>query len=298
MKLVSHFADAFCDHNSGIVDMGNSEEKKDYVQELVHVLAALRAPGGCPWDREQTHESLKRYLVEETAELLDAIDDRDDESMKDELGDVLLQIIFHCQIASEQGRFDLQEAARCCCEKMVRRHPHVFGDSVAETPGAVVDQWEEIKKNERASRSRMSAVSGVPRHLPALHKAYKIQRKAAKVGFDWHSIHGALAKVEEELAELREALAADDEHAVSEEIGDLLFSIVNVSRFREQQAEQLLHKTVSKFEERFGKMERLLKEGCGKTPEQCTLAELETAWTEAKRLLSKSDVSCRKNRHE
>jgi len=255
----------------------------DYVQQLVDIFAQLRAPDGCPWDREQTHQSLKPYIVEETAELLDAIDEKDDEGMADELGDVLLQIVFHCQIAREEGRFDLQEAARRCCEKMIRRHPHVFGDGAVADASGVVDQWEQIKRTERAGAKRTSAVSGVPRHLPALHRASKMQKRAAKVGFEWPSVDGAIAKIDEELAEVKDALASGSDVEVSEEIGDLLFAVVNLSRFRNQCPEQLLHGTIRKFEERFHCLEELLREQ-GRTPEQSSLAEMAELWELAKRM--------------
>lgn len=255
---------------------------KDYVQELVDILARLRAPDGCPWDHEQTHQSLKQYLVEESAEFLDAVDDGDDAGMVEELGDLLLQIVFHCQIAREQGRFDIQDAARTCCEKMIRRHPHVFADSQARDAAAVLKQWEHIKKVEKGSQpDRQSAISGVPRHLPALHRAHKLQKKAAKVGFDWPNVEGVLDKIEEELREVRQALAAGNEAHVREEIGDLLFSVVNLSRFRDHLAEDVLGETIRKFETRFHRLEAQLA-AAGKAPASCSLDELEAAWQQAK----------------
>ena len=258
-----------------------SETPTDYVQQLVDILARLRAPDGCPWDREQTHGSLKRYIVEEAGELLDAIDDEDDEAMIDELGDVLLQIALQCQIARERGSFDLQTAARRCCEKMIRRHPHVFGSTEVADSADVVDQWDRIKRGERAGAEHESAVGGIPRHLPALHRAQKIQKQAAKVGFDWPSLDGVLAKIEEELAEVREALREGDEEAVAEEIGDLLFAVVNLSRFRKHHAEDLLQDTVRKFEKRFLRMEEMLAAG-GRRLEQYSLSEMDDAWERAK----------------
>lgn len=255
---------------------------EDYVRQLVDILARLRGPDGCPWDREQTHQTLRPYLVEETGELLDAIEQHDDHAMVDELGDVLLQIVLHCQIAREQERFDLQQVAKGCCEKMVRRHPHVFADADVDDASAVVDQWERIKRGEKSSEQLpLSAVSGVPRHLPALHRAHKIQSKAAKVGFEWPSVDGVLAKIDEELAELQQALESDDDDAIAEEMGDLLFAVVNLSRFRQKHAEELLHGTVRKFEDRFQRMEAALRRS-GKVPEECTLTELEALWNQAK----------------
>ncbi len=262
--------------------MGKTKkEEVDAVQELVEILARLRAPDGCPWDREQTHTSLKRFIVEETAELLDAIDEGNDDAIVDELGDVLLQVVLHSQIGKEEGRFDLQQVAKRCSEKMVRRHPHVFGTASVQDAAGVVDQWEKIKKGEKIAGARKSAVSGVPRHLPALHRADKIQRKAAKVGFNWPSVDGVLAKIEEELAEVRQALRDEDEQAISEEIGDLLFSVVNLSRFRRHSAEELLHNTIKKFERRFVRIESLL-EAEGRRPEDCSLEELDRLWDHVK----------------
>ncbi len=255
---------------------------KDWVQELVDIMARLRAPGGCPWDREQTHRSLKEYLAEESAELFDAIDDGDISGMAEELGDVLLQVIFHCQIAAESSQFDLQEVARTCCQKLIRRHPHVFADSVAETPAGVVQQWEKIKLTEKPAAARQSLLSGVPRHLPALHRAYKMQKKASKAGFDWPSIEGVIAKIDEELAEVKEALAAGDDAAVGEEIGDLLFAVVNLGRFQNRVPEELLHDTIRKFERRFNLMEEQLL-AQNRTAEASSLEELDQLWEQAKR---------------
>lgn len=254
---------------------------EDFVQKLVDILARLRAPQGCPWDAKQTHRSLKPYIVEEVAEFLDSVDAGDDHNMAEELGDVLLQIVFHCQIAAEDGRFDLQTAARLCCEKMVRRHPHVFGEATVEDADGVVDQWEAIKREEKGKQQRASAVEGVPRHLPALHRARKIQKRAAKVGFDWPAIDGVLAKIEEELLETREALEEGEREAIAEEIGDLLFSVVNLSRFCDECPEELLHGTIRKFEGRFRRMEALVEER-GKRVENCEIEELESLWQAAK----------------
>lgn len=263
--------------------MSQPDRPTDYVQELVRILARLRAEDGCPWDREQTHLSLKPYLVEESAEFLDALDDGDDHAMAEELGDILLQLVFHCQIAREDGRFDLQEAARLCCEKMIRRHPHVFGEAQADDANAVLDQWDKIKATEKGKEARASAVSGVPRHLPALHRARDIQKKAAKVGFDWPELDGVLAKIEEELQETREALRQGDSAAVAEEIGDLLFAVVNLSRFQGECPEQLLHGTVRKFQARFAAMEALIAEQ-GRSLNECDLDRMEAAWQQAKRI--------------
>ena len=257
---------------------------KDWLHELKDTMATLRAPGGCPWDREQTHTSLKRYLAEESAELFDAIDDGDDEGVKEELGDVLLQVVFHAQLAEEEQRFDLQDVARACCEKLVRRHPHVFADTNVADSAGVVQQWEEIKAEEKkdtAASDRKSALEGVPRHLPALHRAHEMQSKAAKVGFDWPALDGVLAKIDEELEEVKHALAAGDEQEIAGEIGDLLFAVVNLSRFRKQMAEELLHDTVRKFERRFRIVEDDLYQQ-NREARHCSLAELDALWDKAK----------------
>ncbi len=255
----------------------------DYVQELVAIMARLRGDDGCPWDREQDHESLKEFLAEEAAELFDAIDDQDDEGMREELGDVLLQVVFHAQIAAEQQRFDFQDVARAVCEKLVRRHPHVFADSDVDNADAVLKQWDAIKKTEKPDdEARKSALGGVPRSLPALHRAHKIQKKAAKVGFDWPSVDGVIAKIEEELAEVREAVAAGDEQHLADEIGDLLFAVVNLSRYRRHLAENLLHSTIAKFERRFAFVEEQLQKQ-GLAPEDTDLETMDEMWNEAKK---------------
>ncbi len=254
----------------------------DYIHELISILRRLRAPGGCPWDREQTHQTLKRFLVEETGELLDAIEDEDDQGMVDELGDVLLQIVFHARIAAEEGRFDIQDVARSECEKMIRRHPHVFGADQIDTAAGVVDQWEEIKQEEKGGRDRdRSAIAGVPRHLPGLHRAQKIQHKAAAAGFEWENEAGYVDKIREELREVTEALTLDRTEAIAEEIGDLMFAIVNLARRHKLEAEELMHAAIRKFDRRF----RALEEGVAGSGERiATLppAELLARWKETK----------------
>ncbi|MFC1762925.1 nucleoside triphosphate pyrophosphohydrolase [Planctomycetota bacterium] len=257
---------------------------KDGFTELVNIMTRLRGEGGCPWDRKQDHVTLKRYLIEETAELLDAIDAGDDAALEDELGDVLLQVVFHAQIAAEAGRFDAQDVARRICEKLVRRHPHVFGETEVADAEGVVTQWEAIKAEERrdAGKEHTGALQGVPGHLPALHRAYKVQKKAAKVGFDWPDVQGVIDKVREELAEVEQAMAEGNREAVMEEVGDLLFAVTNLSRFLGHFPEDALHQTVRKFEHRFAKIEAWLAER-GQGPADATLDELEALWQRAKR---------------
>jgi tetrapyrrole methylase family protein / MazG family protein len=273
-------------HKPAPMPVNKDESQKDWLAEVVRIMAKLRAGDGCPWDREQTHQSLKRYLVEESAEFLDAVDDRNDEAMRDELGDVLMQVVFHAQIAAEQKRFDMQDVARGLCEKLIRRHPHVFGQAQADTPDQVVVQWDKIKQQERKDKNsgqekRKGALHGVPRHLPALYRAQKVQDKAAKAGFDWPDAKGILDKIEEELLEVRQAMTAGDKAAAGEEIGDLLFAVAKLSRFLGHPPEDALHGTINKFDRRFARMEQWLQEQ-GKTMESCTLADLEVLWQRAK----------------
>jgi len=259
------------------------QEAKDWFGELIKLMARLRAPDGCPWDRKQTHRSMQRYLWEETAELAEAIEADDRDAIRDELGDVLLQVVFHAQMAQEAERFDAQDVARTVCEKLIRRHPHVFGQSDLRSAGEVAIQWEAIKKQERRDRgqAQAGALDGVPRTLSALHRAYKVQKKAARVGFEWPTVDGVIGKIREELDELCEALEADDQAAVAEEIGDLLFSVTNISRFLGHFPEDALHQTVHKFEHRFRCLEAWLAQE-GRIPSDCSLEELEALWQRAK----------------
>ena len=258
------------------------------VGDLVRILARLRAPGGCSWDREQTHGSLKHFMLEELGELFDAIEETDDAGIVDELGDLLMHIVFQCRIGQERGAFDLETVARCSCRKMIRRHPHVFADAQAHSPDQVLAQWESIKRRETAARERQgkatqtSALDGAPRHLPALQRAEKIQKRAARVGFDWPTLDGVLAKIEEELAEVREALSHADRDRIGAEVGDLLFAVVNLCRAQGHHAEELLHGTTREFERRFRLMEAALRE-TDRRPQDCDLAELDALWNEAKR---------------
>ncbi|HHW73094.1 MAG TPA: nucleoside triphosphate pyrophosphohydrolase [Firmicutes bacterium] len=222
---------------------------------LVSIVAKLRSPEGCPWDRAQTHASLKRYLLEEAYEFLETIDAADPQAMKDELGDVLLQVVLHAQIAAENGQFTIDDVITNLSEKLVRRHPHVFAEATAETPEEVLVNWEAIKKQEKAGAERRSILDGVPRELPALMRAEKIQKKAARVGFDWDHTHEVVEKVKEEFKELEEAAAAGSQDALEEELGDLLFAVVNLSRFLKVDPEFALQKATAKFIERFHLLE-------------------------------------------
>jgi MazG family protein len=247
------------------------------IDRLKQIVQRLRSPDGCPWDREQTHESLKPHVIEECYELIDAIDEKDDPGMQEELGDLLLQVVLHAQMASEEGRFDFDSIAEVISEKLIRRHPHVFGDTKLATSDAVLKQWDAIKRREKTDRA--SALDGVPRGLPALAKAQKIQSKAARVGFDWADAQGALLKVNEEIKELQQA---DTSEKRAEELGDLLFSVVNFARKSKLDAEDLLEAATRKFSERFRKMEALA-EFRGLDFSSLTLSEMDELWDEVKR---------------
>ncbi len=242
-------------------------------------MARLRGPDGCPWDREQTHQSIRHNLIEECYEALDALDAGKMDEFRDELGDLLLQVVFHAQMAQDAGRFDFNDVAKSISDKLVRRHPHVFGKQTAKDSLAVLAQWEAIKKKEKNSDS---IVAELPKHLPALLKADKVQRKVARVGFDWKDVDGVLAKVEEELREVKSALAAGSREQFEEELGDLLFAAVNLARFEGLQAEELLNRTIRKFTARFQQVEREVHRR-GKRLEDSTLAELDAIWESAKR---------------
>ena len=250
-------------------------------EELLMIMKRLRGPGGCPWDAEQTHKSLTRYLLEETYEVIEAIETQSPQHLKEELGDLLLQPIFHAAIAEEAGTFTMNDVIQTLCEKLIRRHPHVFGDMQIADSAAQIENWEQIKKAEKGDE-RKSALSGVPPELPALLKAQKITEKAARVGFDWEHIDQVMAKVMEELHEFEEAmLAADNEH-MEAELGDLLFAIVNLGRFLSINPEEALRKTITRFQQRFQFVEESLhaqNRHMNTTP----LKEMDLLWEEAKK---------------
>ena len=250
------------------------------IARLKAIMHRLRAPGGCPWDAEQTHASLVPHLIEETYETVDAIRRGDDADMCEELGDLLLQVVFHAEIAEGEGRFDLDAVADGISEKLVRRHPHVFGDSVADDPDAVLKQWDEIKRGEKGEAD-VPYLHGTGKGLPAIVRAAKLQKRAAKAGFDWPVETGVISKIREELLELQAAIDAQDMAAVEEELGDLLFSVVNLARFRKIDPEVLMAGANAKFERRFGEMEKALK-AAGKPIGVATLSEMEDAWIAAK----------------
>ncbi len=223
--------------------------------DLVSIMDKLRSPGGCPWDREQTHESLKRYLIEEGYEVLEAIDEGDTEALYDELGDVLLQVVFHARIGEQSGEFDISDVTTAVCSKMISRHSHIFGDAVADTPEEVVQNWEQLKKAEKGQQSHAEVLLGVPKNMPALMRSEKVQAKAARAGMEFPGIADAVEKLKEELYELEQSISGNG--CVEEECGDLLFSAVNISRLAGIEPETALQKAVDKFIKRFEMAERI-----------------------------------------
>ena len=274
----------------------------DDFDNVVSIMARLRAPGGCPWDRKQTHESLKPYLLEETYEVLETIDQGDLPKLKEELGDVLLQVLFHSQIGAEAGSFTIEDVLRVLGDKLVRRHPHVFGekgDDQSLNSDQVVHRWEEIKRAERKNAGKPdSMLQDVPKALPALLRAYQVQARAARVGFDWpdspQGLAGVFGKVTEELGELQEAVAAQPAPApptpeVEAELGDLLFSIVNLARHLKVNPEDTLRQPTNRFTDRFQYIESQAALS-GRTMADLTLDQMEAYWTEAKRALAAGAV--------
>ncbi|HEY2843181.1 MAG TPA: nucleoside triphosphate pyrophosphohydrolase [Bryobacteraceae bacterium] len=253
---------------------------------LIEIMARLRSPQGCPWDREQNFDSIKPYLLEETYEVMDAIDARDWEGLADELGDLLLQVVFFSQMAQEAGHFDVSDAIEAINSKLIRRHPHVFADGDAKTSDEVLRKWDEIKATEKAAKPKPKGLlAGVPRSLPALMEARQIAGRAAGAGFDWKNVDQVLDKLREELAELDQARTAGSQEGLQDEIGDLLFVIVNIARFLKVDPEQALRGTNSKFRRRFAHVEQGL-EAQGKSPREATIEEMEDLWQDAKRLES------------
>ena len=262
----------------------SNKEAEQKINELMEVMARLRGENGCPWDKEQTHISLKPCLLEETYELLDALDDGDPNKLRDELGDVLLQVVFHSQIATEQGRFTLPDVIGQLTEKIVRRHPYVFaGEPLPENTEAVLKQRLEIKAREKKDGAAKSALGNVPKAMPALARAQSLTRRASHLGFDWPTIDPVWAKVEEEITELKNAAASGDKTRTGEELGDLLFSLVNLARFLDIEAEEALAQTIDRFTHRFHYIENKLNEA-GKSFDRSSLQEMDELWEEAKRI--------------
>lgn len=264
------------------------EKKNDFnfkdkynVYDLVEILRILRSENGCPWDIKQTHESIKKNLIEETYETIEAINKNDPAMLREELGDVLMQVVFHTQMEAEKGVFDIDDVADENCKKLIERHPHVFGEVNVNSVDDVLTNWDAIKRKTKGQKSTSEAIDSVPRELPALMRATKIQSKAAKAGFDWDDVTGALDKLSEEIAELKEAIADGEKEHINEELGDVIFSAVNVSRFVDVDAEESLTDATDKFVGRFKTVERLAREkGIDMTASD--IETLDRLWDEAK----------------
>jgi tetrapyrrole methylase family protein/MazG family protein len=251
-----------------------------HIDELVKIMATLRSEKGCPWDREQTRESLKPFIVEEAYEVLEAIDERNPEAVREELGDLLFQIIFQCQIASERGDFTLSDVIETIAWKMIGRHPHVFGDARLKTSDEVIASWDEHKKRE--GKQRDSILEGIPKTLPALLRARKLQARASKAGFDWERLDDVLSKLDEEIGEFKKAFNGKRADEIEDELGDVLFTLVNIARFIGVNPEDALRKTISRFISRFRHIEMTAKEQ-GRNLSDMTLEEMDAIWDEAKK---------------
>lgn len=260
----------------------NFEFKDSYdFYDLVRIMKALRGEGGCPWDAEQTHESIRKDFIEETYEVIEAINKKDPELLCEELGDVLLQVAFHAEIEEEKNVFTIDEVTDGICKKLIERHPHVFGEIKVDGVDDVLNNWDTIKRKTKNQKTQAEAMQFVPRELPALMRATKIQSKAKKAGFDWENIDDVFAKLDEEIAELKEAYASGDKNNVEEELGDVLFTAVNLSRFLDCDAEEALTASNDKFISRYTKVEKLAEErniDMKNTP----IEELDKLWDEIK----------------
>jgi len=247
-------------------------------KHLVEIMKLLRSPEGCPWDREQTHASIKQYMIEEAYEVLETIDSKDDKKFMDELGDLLLQIVFHAQIAKERGAFDISDVLGSVCRKMILRHIHVFSDAEAKDPHQALNNWETVKKQEKGHKSYTQSLKDIPPHMPALMRSYKVQKKASLAGFDWERVEDVFLKVDEELCELKQACTNDMPEKIYEETGDLLFAVVNVARFLNVEPEFALKRTIDKFIMRFSYIEQM----ADKPLDEMTLAEMDVLWDRSK----------------
>lgn len=261
----------------------NFNFKDNYnVYDLVEIIKMLRGEGGCPWDMVQTHESIRKDFIEETYEVIEAINKQSVEMLREELGDVLMQVVFHTQIETEKGNFNIDDVADEICKKMIIRHPHVFGDVTADTVDDVLINWDIIKRDTKGQKTTSEAIDSIPRELPALMRAGKVQKKAAKAGFDWTEVSGALDRLEDEVRELKEAIKDGKQEEISDELGDVLFSAVNVSRFVDVEAEQALTDSTDKFVGRFKKVEAMADER-KIDMKSAPLAVLDELWDEAKK---------------
>lgn len=260
----------------------NFETKSEYnFYDLVEIIKILRSPDGCPWDRVQTHESIRQDFIEETYEAIEAIDTKDPVLLREELGDVMLQVIFHSIMEEEEGRFDINDVCDEVSKKLIIRHPHVFSDTIAETTEQVLTNWDKIKMDTKEQKTQAQVLESVSKALPALMYSQKIQHKAAKVGFDFEKTEDALIKVSEELSELKTAIDNNDSENISEELGDLLFSVVNVARFVKVDSEKALFDATVKFKNRFAKVEALCKER-SIDMDKAPISVLDSLWEEVK----------------
>jgi tetrapyrrole methylase family protein/MazG family protein len=252
------------------------------IQDLLEIMKALRGEHGCPWDKAQTHKTLRPYVIEEAYEVIDAIDRGDMDDLVEELGDLLLQVVFHSNLGEECGNFDFKDVIDCVCEKMVRRHPHIFGSVEVKNAGEVLRNWEDIKRSEKEIRSLTESMTDIPKTLPALMRAFKVQEKAARVGFDWDDVKGAMSKVCEETEELNEVYKGNNRDRIREEIGDLIFAVVNVARFLGIDPELALEGTTQKFIRRFGFVEREAIKN-DRHLQDMTLQEMDKLWDQGKK---------------
>lgn len=269
------------DYLTSIFIPKNLNTTKDFY-DLLNIMERLRGEDGCPWDREQDHDSLKKYLIEESYEVLEAIDQKDDDALIEELGDVLLQIVFHAQIGKEEGFFNINDVVKGICNKMIERHPHVFGELQVNSSDQVLYNWDKIKKEEKGYTSYTEELKHVAKTLPSLIRAGKIQKKVAKVGFDWEKVEDALNKVLEEFYEVKDVYKNNNREKILEELGDLIFSVVNVARFLDIDPEDALNYTIDKFINRFEYIERSAK-NIGVRIEDMTLEEMDQLWEKAKK---------------
>ncbi len=263
--------------------MRRSFDLKDHysIEELLEIMAFLRSDDGCPWDRVQTHESIRKNLLEEAYEVVEAIDDQDPAAMREELGDLLMQVVFHAQLGREAGTFDFDEVVTGICRKLISRHTHLFGEDQADSPEAVLDNWEKNKQKEKAKKRYESLLDDVPKTLPALARSVKIQQKASRVGFDWPDPSGALAKIHEELAEIDSSICQGSPERIEDEVGDLLFAVVNYARLLKVDPETALSRTARKFTRRFKHIEKEVSRQ-GRTLMDLDLDRLDQLWDAAK----------------
>lgn len=255
------------------------------INDLISIVTVLRAPGGCPWDREQTHESIKKNFIEETYEVIEAISKKDLSSLKEELGDVLLQVALHCEMERENNSFDFNDVANDIVQKLIIRHPHVFGELKADNTDEALSNWDSIKLKTKGMKKQSESMLAVPREFPALMRAQKIQSKAAKAGFDWDNADGAMDKLFEEIDELKIAMLSNDKKEIEDEFGDVLFSCVNISRFLKVDSEEALTASTDKFLNRYLIVEKLANES-GLDMKTASIEQLDLLWQQAKEIIT------------